>query len=214
MILLRLVKTVWEMEASNDDTLEVSQHRVWEMEASYDDTLEVSQDRVWEMEASHDDTLEGSNWCVMLPSKKDKKLCPVGPFKGQICVTKSVQRLPYVIPPVPTKHVAMPEGLKMRNVPFGADAPLRKKSKKHRESYHRDDENVKKHKRKRHLEDSESTDVMVKDEQVDWVTLDEFCMPGSRQTRTILRPNHEPKTLPEATVEPTKPFHLPNRTRH
>ena len=34
-----------------------------------------------------------------------------------------------------------------------------------------DDENVKKHKRKRHLEDSESTDVVVKDEQVDWVTV-------------------------------------------
>ena len=46
MILLRLVKTVWEMEASYDDTLEVSQVRVWEMEASYNDTFEVSQDSV------------------------------------------------------------------------------------------------------------------------------------------------------------------------
>ena len=37
---------MWEMEASYNDTFEVSQDRVWEMEASYDDTLEVSQDSV------------------------------------------------------------------------------------------------------------------------------------------------------------------------
>ena len=47
-------------------------------------------------------------------------LCSVGPLKGQISLTRSIQSLPYVLPSVPRKHVDMPKGLTMRNIPFGA----------------------------------------------------------------------------------------------
>lgn len=128
---------------------------------------EVSLDKLSHL-ASEDVTMDtfpvpgditGVSLCPILSSKKSKQMSVGTDFRGQLHVMTSMEvpTLPKVKAPSP-KHIATPENLRPRYVPFGADIPeymcsetreKHKKSKKRKHSLDETDATPVKHKKKK-----------------------------------------------------------------